>query len=114
MMHRIYCNAMAELQRHHPLEVIFANIVCISWRMNKISYLMMTKQNRRRLCLGKAPGLPNPVFHPSWCQGLLGSQPVAINYLVAALLISLTDATIPEAMAELAVPCASEGAVAGW
>ena len=42
------------------------------------------------------------------------SHLVAINYLVAFLFMSLRDATIPEAMAELAVPCAPECVVNRW
>ena len=72
--------------------------------------LAMTKHNSLGL-----PGPPGSRIPIHGCtKTFLGSNLLAINYLVALLLMSLIDAIMPEAMAKLAVPRASGCALARW
>ena len=119
MMHRIYHNIMA---RPPPFEVriyvLTLSGLCMSWRTIEISPLTMTSVSTTVWAQGGAHAYPDrrvPNAFPLY-QRLLGSNLLAINYtyLVALLLMSLIDAIIPEAMAELAIPRASGCALARW
>ena len=66
-MHWIHRISMTELHHHLPLKgahMTFGNIIRMTWRIDKISRLVMTKQNGRRSML-RLPDLMDATLLPS-------------------------------------------------